>query len=320
MDSEDEGSRRRAAASRRRPVLEQIVTDAAESFLWRCDDYPWERNVWNIHPEYEIHLVRNASGIALVGDHIEPFEAGYLAIVGSGLPHDWVSATAPGEVIRGRDIVLQFDRERVRRAGACLPELEGLDEFLTLALRGLAFHGETRREGARILEAMGAARGVDRLALFLSLLGLMASRGEYKVLSSNDFMPDTDDESQDSIHVALTFIRENFKQDLHMGQVADLVGMSEWTFSRFFKKNSGSSFTDYLRTLRIAYACKLLAETQMPITDICFEAGYANVSNFNRNFLSQRGTTPSSYRRLARQRRTRREEAGPDTLVRKVGQ
>ncbi len=40
----------------------------------------------------------------------------------------------------------------------------------------------------------------------------------------------------------------------------------------------------------------------MPITDICFEIGYANVSNFNRNFLSQRGTTPSSYRRLAQQR------------------
>lgn len=316
MDAEDEAARLFNAPSARRPVLEQIVTDAVESFLWRCDDYPWERNVWNVHPEYEIHLIRNASGIALVGDHIEPFEPGYLAIVGSGLPHDWVTATAPGEVIRGRDIVLQFDHERVRHAAACFPELAGLEPFLTLALRGLAFHGETRRQGAEILEAMREAGGIERLTLFLRLLGLMAARGEYKVLSSADFTPDTDHASLGSIHVALTYIRENFTRDVHLNDVAELLGMSEWTFSRFFKKNAGSSFTDYLRTLRVAYACKLLADTDMPITDICFEIGYANVSNFNRNFLSQRGTTPSSYRRLAQQRMTKRKDVVPDTLVR----
>jgi hypothetical protein len=73
------------------------------------DDYPWGRNVWNFHPEYEIHLIRNASGVALVGDHIGPFEPGYLVVVGSGLPHNWVTDTAPGELIAGRDILPQFD-------------------------------------------------------------------------------------------------------------------------------------------------------------------------------------------------------------------
>lgn len=316
MDSDVEAGRRHGAGAARRPVLEQIVTDAAESFLWRCDDYPWARNVWNIHPEYEIHLIRNASGIALVGDHIEPFEPGYLAIVGSGLPHDWVTATAPGEVIKGRDIVLQFDVHRLRQASGFLPELGKLDAFLTLALRGLAFHGETRRLGAELLEAMRDAHGLERLGLFLRLLGTLAARGEYRVLSSADFTPDTDDASQSSIHIALTHIRDNFTREIALGEVAGLLGMSEWSFSRFFKKNSGSSFTDYVRTLRIAYACKLLAETQMPITDICFETGYANVSNFNRNFLSQRGTTPSAYRRLSRQRVTQRKSAGDaDTVV-----
>lgn len=314
MDAEDAVRRRNSS---RRPVLEQIVTDADESFLWRCDDYPWERNVWNIHPEYEIHLVRNASGIALVGDHIEPFEPGYLAIVGSGLPHDWVTATKPGEIIRSRDIVLQFDRERLRGAAALFPELAALEPFFALALRGLAFHGETRRRGAELLEAMRDISGLERLGLLFRLLGTLAANGEYKVLSSEDFMPDTDDASQSSIHVALTYIRENFTQDLSLTDLSELLGMSEWAFSRFFKKNSGSSFTDYLRNLRIAYACKLLADTQMPITDICFEIGYANVSNFNRNFLQQRGTTPSSYRRMSQQRLTRNKAAAvlTDTVV-----
>jgi AraC-like DNA-binding protein len=156
---------------------------------------------------------------------------------------------------------------------------------------------------------MGAVSGIERLTLFLRLLGVLASTGEYKVLSSENFMPDKDDDSQSSIHTALTFIRENFTRDLRLAEMAALLGMSEWAFSRFFKKNSGSSFTDYLRTLRIAYACKLLADTGMPITDVCFEIGYSNVSNFNRNFHSQRGTTPSAYRRHAQQRLPRRRMA-----------
>lgn len=316
MDA-DEAGRRCGPTWSRRPVLEQIVTDATETFLWRCDDYPWARNVWNIHPEYEIHLIRNASGTALVGDHIEPFEPGYLAIVGSGLPHDWVTATGPGEIIRSRDIVLQFDPERVRGAAGLLPELSGLAPFLALAMRGLSFHGETRRQGAELLEAMRAAEGLERLSMFFRLLHVLAAHGEYKVLSSADFTPDTDDASKNSIHAAMTHIHETFRRDVRLSDVAGLLGMSDWAFSRFFKKNCGSSFTDYLRTLRITYACKLLADTDMPVTDICFETGYANVSNFNRNFLRQRRTTPSAYRRLSRQRLNRRETIGVphDTFV-----
>ena len=289
----------------RQPVREHVVTDATETFLWRCDDYPWERNVWNTHPEYEIHLVRNAGGVALVGDHIEPFEPGYLAMVGSGLPHDWVTATAPGEIIPGRDIVLQFDPERVRKAAAMFPEIAELGPIFTTALRGLAFQGETRQRGGALLEAMGQVSGLERLTLFLRLLHVL-SKGEYRVLSSRDFASETDGATQTTIQSAWTYILANFKRDIHLPDLARRLGMSEWAFSRFFKKHSGNSFTDYVTTLRLSYACKLLAESDMPVTAICFEVGYANVSNFNRAFRSRRGMTPLAYRCLARHRVTRR--------------
>ena len=296
------------------PVVEHVVTDAAESFLWRLDDYPWARNVWNIHPEYEIHLVRNASGVALVGDGIERFEPGYLAMVGSGLPHDWVTPVVAGERIVGRDIVLQFDPARIREAATTFPELVELEPLLHLALRGLAFHGETRRVGAECLEAMGQVRGLERLILLMRLLQLMASRNEYRVLSSPGFSPTRNNEAQGAMQQVLTHLVENFTQDIRLPDLARQLGMSEWAFSRFFKKNTGNSFTDYLTTLRIGFACKLLADTTRPVTDVCFEAGYANVSNFNRVFRAQRGMTPSAYRRLAQQRLTRRTEQGVDAV------
>jgi AraC-like DNA-binding protein len=285
------------------PVFETVVTDDQETFLWRLDDYPWERNVWNIHPEYEIHLVRNAAGMTLVGDYIGPFEPGHLSIVGSNLPHDWVTETKPGELIRGRDIVLQFHPNRLRKAAESFPEIADLDPFLERAMRGLSFHGETRRRGVELLEAMGEVRGLARLTMFLELLRVLAAGKEAQSLSSEHFKPDTDRHSLDSIGDALGYILENFRRDIRLVDLAARMGMSEWACSRFFKKNSGNSFSDYVTILRIGAACKLLADSDMPITTICFEVGYANVSNFNRIFRAQRGMTPSAYRRLATQRR-----------------
>lgn len=285
------------------PVFETIVTDDKETFLWRLDNYPWERNVWNIHPEYEIHLVRNAAGMTLVGDYIGPFEPGHLAIVGSNLPHDWVTETGPGELIHGRDIVLQFHPDRLRRAAEICPEITDLEPFLTLAMRGLSFQGETRRRGTEILEAMGEVRGLERLTMFLDLLHVLAAGRDTQILSSTHFKPDTDQRSLDSIGDALGYILDNFRRDIRLADLATRLGMSEWACSRFFKKNCGNSFSDYLTILRIGAACKLLADSDMPITAICFEVGYANVSNFNRIFRAQRGMTPSAYRRLAARRR-----------------
>ena len=72
--------------------------------------------------------------------------------------------------------------------------------------------------------------------------------------------------------------------------------MTESAFSRFFKKNSGNSFTDHVTKLRMVRACELLADPKTPITEICFDVGYTNISNFNQLFRKLRGTTPSAYR------------------------
>ena len=298
----------REQAQAKAPVVEHIVTDARETFLWRLDNYPWERNVWNVHPEYEIHLVRKCDGVALVGDHIERFEPGHLAIVGSYLPHDWVSSTAPGEVVPGRDIVLQFDPDRLRSAAAFLPELAEVGAFLDLALRGLAFEGATRRDGAAMLEAMGDMTGLDRLAAFLDLVAFL-SKGQYRVLSSAAFAAQADGSDHRWIQPVIAYLVEHFAEEIHLPDLAERFGMNAWTFSRRFQKSSGKSFTDYLTTLRLSQVCKLLADTDMPVTDICFEVGYVNVSNFNRAFLKARGMSPTLYRRLAKQRVTQRADS-----------
>ncbi|MCL6705927.1 AraC family transcriptional regulator [Pseudomonas sp. R2.Fl] len=290
------------------PTFEHIITAIDESFLWRLDDYPWERNVWNFHPEFEIHLVRKGSGVAFVGDYIGAFSANYLTVIGSNLPHDWVTMTEPGEIIPGREIVIQFHPDRLREAARPLPEFAALEAFFARAQRGLAFHGETLEKGVDLVERMGEVNGFARLLMFLQLLDLLGNSSEYEILSSPEFSPQLDAETLDVLQRALVFIYRNFATDIRLADVAELAGMSETAFSRFFKKNTGNTFTDHVNKLRIWQACKLLAESDMPITDICFEVGYLNISNFNRTFLRQHRMTPSAYRRLTPHRRAMRED------------
>ena len=291
-----------------RAAFEVILPKANETFLWRVDNYPWQRNVWNFHPEVEIHLVRKVSGIILVGDHIGEFQPGELTVVGSNLPHDWVTQVAEGELIEGRDIVIQFHPDRVLECAHQLPELQACEDFLNRAKRGLSFHSETRDQATRIIESMGEVHGMAKLARFLELLDLLARSEQYRVLSSQTYAPDLEYGSKDNLQKVISHIFAHISEEIRLPEVAALVGMTESTFSRFFQRNSGHSFMDHVNQLRIWKASQLLAETNLPITDICFEVGYLNVSNFNRMFLRHHKVSPSAYRKLASMRRARRTD------------
>jgi AraC-like DNA-binding protein len=75
--------------------------------------------------------------------------------------------------------------------------------------------------------------------------------------------------------------------------------MSESAFSRYFKTASGQTFSDMVTRLRLAHACRLLEGTSLPIAVIARDAGFANLSNFNRRFRATYGMTPREHRSAA---------------------
>jgi AraC-like DNA-binding protein len=281
------------------PHLEWVVSNPTESFRWQTHGFPCNIARWNYHPENEIHLIRKSTGKAFVGDYIGEFGPGCLMAVGPNLPHNWVSDLEPGEVVEGRDVVLQFDAAHFMRAGAIFPEVEEIVPLLNAWQRGLQFHGETASQGAMLMEQIGQAHGFHRLLLFLELVRRLAQSSERTPLASADYVPSLDQDAPRIIQKVMSYILDNFKDTVSLSEAAEIAAMSESSFSRFFKKNSGNNFVDYVRKLRVSHACKILSETNMPITEVCFEVGYNNISNFNRHFLAEKGVTPSQYRRMS---------------------
>ena len=96
----------------------------------------------------------------------------------------------------------------------------------------------------------------------------------------------------------VTYIFNNLDKKIRLSDAAKISFMSESMFSRIFKEASGLNFSEMIRKLRIEHGCKLLASTEMPVATIAKDCGFTNLSNFNRQFLREMGTTPRDFRGL----------------------
>ncbi len=113
-------------------------------------------------------------------------------------------------------------------------------------------------------------------------------------LASPCYAPALDARSSERIHKAFEYLQAELTGDLRLSVIARQLDMSEPGFSRFFKRITGHGFIDLMRKLRVQRACRLLLQSEMPVTDICFEVGYNNLSNFNRHFRIEMNQTPAS--------------------------
>lgn len=295
--SERSTSQGRRLLQRRAP-LELVPSMLGLSARWHTHDYPGTYCRWHYHPEYEVHLIRKSTGTAIVGDHVGRFAPGHLVLVGSNLPHHWISDLPPGERIVERDVVLQFHPQWFDDCRRLLPELDAVQGVLDRAARGIEFIGAAAEAAASELVAVGHSTGTRRLAHLLELLTLLdeAPPDQTRLLAS-PWTPALDGaQASDLVDQTLAYIFSRVDGDVRLTEAAALTGRSASAFSRAFQRASGQTFTDTVRKLRLAHACHLLTRTDLPVAAISQRVGYRNLSNFNRQFRTEHHQTPREYR------------------------
>jgi AraC-like DNA-binding protein len=266
--------------------------------LIRCLDhgYPTPLARWHCHDEYELHLITSTSGKAFVGDWIGPFEPGHLVLCGPRLPHNWISMDIPPEGVLKRDLVIQFGHDPIEQACQTIPEFKELMPLLERSRRGIQFFGLSQRAETH-WHAVKSARGLARLAAFFEFATDLARASDYRLLSTVQLKGIENDAELDQINTIVKNITDDVASAQTAADVAAGLGMSESRFSRFFRRATGNTFTDFVNHVRINRACQLLMESDRYITDIGFEVGFNNIANFNRRFLEIKGMTPREYRR-----------------------
>ena len=93
----------------------------------------------------------------------------------------------------------------------------------------------------------------------------------------------------------LHYINTSYLQKIELEKVAGIAHLHPSAFCRYFKEKTGKSLSEYLNNMRLSYACRLLLDGKLSISQICYESGFNNLSYFNRAFKQQTGFTPTGY-------------------------
>lgn len=251
------------------------------------------------HAECELNFIENAGGTKrIVGDSVEEIDDLELTlIVNPDLQHAWLNPNTPPKDKEIIEITIQFHRDLLNDQLLQKNQLCPLREMLQRASNGLTF---SRRAIEQIKDRLYSlsferegAHSVFKLFGILYDLSLDTSMRE---LSSPRAENDAKIYKSRRIEKVYNYMLENYSRKISLSEVAELVGMTEVSFSRFFKKRTSRSFIDSLNEIRLGYATRMLIDTTTSIAEICFSCGFNNISNFNRIFKKKKGCTPKEFR------------------------
>ncbi|MEL7534791.1 MAG: AraC family transcriptional regulator [Bacteroidota bacterium] len=254
---------------------------------------------WHFHTEYQLFTVLEGSGTRFVGDNIAPFEAKEIVLTGPNLPHLWRSderyfAANQAEATAG--IVIYFREEIFGSAFLDRKEGQKIRHLLALSRRGILIRGRFAERLIGLKRAMLKAEGFSLVLALLEILHLISEAAGLEPIASIGYQPTLRPMDKEKLNRVQNYIFEHFRSGLNLEEAASIANMSPSAFSRYFKQRTHKRFSDFVSELRIGHACKLLLQDQWSISAVAYESGFNTLSNFNRQFKSITGKSPSAYR------------------------
>ncbi|KAA3633291.1 MAG: helix-turn-helix domain-containing protein [Bacteroidetes bacterium] len=281
-----------------KPKLLDRSSTQSKPFAVRENTVPNFLKIWHYHPELELVVIKASEGTRFVGDSIEKFEPGEVILIGKNLPHMWLNYDSYFQKNSGliaSAYSIHFREDFVGKAFLNLNSTSHLSNLFEKARRGIRFLDLNFSIQTAIRQLIEEKDDFQKLMQLLRILHQLAKHEKITLLSSEGYLNTKISEGSDEIH---EYIFKNFKNSIQLNDVASIAGMNPSAFSRYFKRIHQKTFSRYLIEIRIGYACKLLIENKSNISAVCYESGFNNLSNFNKQFRKIKGLNPSEFIRL----------------------
>jgi AraC-like DNA-binding protein len=173
-------------------------------------------------------------------------------------------------------------------------------KLLQRARFGLRVSGSTRDRATRLMGRIAQTRGLERFVCLIQLLSLLAASGDLLQLAAADFKLGGRGATLDRLGTVCKYIEDHFCEPLYLADLAKRGGVSESTFRRLLKQGTGRTLPEYINELRIAHACRLLAETDRTASEIAHQCGFVTDTHFQCAFRKLQNQTPLAYRQMVR--------------------
>ncbi len=282
-----------------RRIIHEITPLMGKDVLYIADRHKKEFTypIHN-HSVYELNFVENAKGVRrIVGDSQEVIGDYDLCLITSpDLEHVWEQNECHSGDIR--EITVQFDFSMSDETLFGRNPYASITRMMQEAKKGLSFPLQAIMKVYGMLDTLSSVKdGFYAVQQFLTILYELSRCENARTLASSSYAKVTveDDDSRRILKVK-NFISKNYMDELRLPELASLAGMSSSAFSRFFKLHTGRNISEYIIDLRLGYAARMLVDTAKSISEIGFDCGFNNLSNFNRIFKKKKGCSPSEFR------------------------
>ena len=256
--------------------------------------YPLHR-----HREFGLNFIEHGAGVRrIVGDSVEEIGDFELVLVGSeGLEHVWEQGNCKSADIR--EITIQFSKDIFNENLLSKNQFVSIKKMLDKAEHGLAFPLSAIMKVYSALDTLAVEK--EKFVQFLKFLYILyelSMADGVKVLASSSFANTSRNKESRRVQKVKQYINDHYSEPLMLNDLADIAGMSPVAFSRFFRIRTNRTLSDYIADIRLGFAARLLVDTTKNISEICYECGFNNLSNFNRTFKNKRGSTPREFREM----------------------
>jgi AraC-like DNA-binding protein len=218
-----------------------------------------------------------------------------LVLIGPNVYHGWENFENKGEH-EFHEITIQFQKDIFDPALLEKNIMHPIKTLFENSTRGILFSQETIKNVEKNVLSIGKTQGFDSFLKLQSLLYDLALSRDQTFLTHMAFTHRNDFDSNERIEIIYRFLKDNYQRKIKIEEVAELVNMSVISLSRLIKQSTGKSFKEFLIEVRLGSATRQLIESNKSITEICFDCGFNNISNFNRIFKKYRNCTPSEFR------------------------
>ena len=149
--------------------------------------------------------------------------------------------------------------------------------------------------GMRIYKEFRLMDGATPLAIEGLMLELVAGLSRQLNIPLEAKRPHWLDRARD-------ILEADFHDSISLARVAEAVDVHPVHLARVFRKHFGCTPGEYVRHLRIDFACRELSQSDTSLVEIALAAGFAHQAHFSRVFKAQTGMTPSEFRTSLRLR------------------
>jgi AraC-like DNA-binding protein/quercetin dioxygenase-like cupin family protein len=270
-------------------AIRENILYTTESFsvsLFEGDNFD---HPYHFHFENEIVIIYKSQGTILLGDQVAEYNEGDIFILGSNVPHVFISAP---DLKCAKSMVIQFNDNCFGESFFRLPEFRSISQMLKKSKFGLRIR-DNRAGITSMIENTCFSTGVNSIINFISLL--------YAISQSNNtelILPNNDNSLEmHKLNAAIDWINANYFRTVQLADIAMITNLTEHAFCRSFKKATGKTFLQYLNDIRVHEAAKQLIENELSITQIAYKVGFSNISSFNRYFRKVKNLSPSEFRK-----------------------